>query len=162
MQSSPLKRSKIRLYQVEPRRIGGRPINPNPPTDSGRKFTKRFLVGAEVIHNQVNSSSGPGWQQVIHPESPAPIGGFGRKAFSNGKAGVGAKGTKPLQGSIAFVPIRAKGSLSTPGFSAPRNGLQWPHFVKADHLPPMGTMTIDLNYSVFFTSKSGSLLSHQV
>jgi hypothetical protein len=49
-----------------------------------------------------------------------------------------------------------------PRFSTPRNSLQWPHFVKTDHLPPSGTMAINLNYSVFFTSKSGSLLSHQV
>jgi hypothetical protein len=75
---------------------------------------------------------------------------------------VGAKGTKPLQGSIALVAIRAKGSLSTPGFPSPRDGLQWPHFVKTDHLPPMGAVAVDLNYSVFFTSKSGSLLSHHV
>jgi hypothetical protein len=119
-------------------------------------------MGLKIIHNQMNSSSGPGWQQIIHPESPATLGGFGVKSFADGETGVGAEGTKPLQRAITLIAIRAKWSLSTPGFPSPGDGLQWSHLVKADHLPPMGAMAIDLNYSVFFTSKSGSLLSHQV
>ena len=48
---------------------------------------------------------------------------------------------------MALVAIRAKGRLSTSGLPSPRDGLQWPHFVKADHLPPMGVVAIDLKYS---------------
>lgn len=162
MQSCALESGKIRFNQVKPRRIGGCPINPDAPTDFCREFTKGFLVGAEIIHDQMNSSAGPRGQKVLQPESPTRIGGFDRKSLSNSDAGKGIKGTKPLQSSITPVTIRTKWGLLAPRFPAPWNGLQWSHFVKTDHLPPPGAMTIDLNYSVFFTSKSGSLLSHQV
>lgn len=162
MQSGTLESGKIRFNQIKPRRICRRPINPDASADFCREFTKGFLVGGEIIHNQMDSSSGPRWQKMFQPESPTRIGGFDRKSFPNSIAGVRTKGTKPLQSSITSVTIGAKWGLLAPRFPTPRDGLQRPHFVKTDHLPPPGTMAIDLNYSVFFTSKSGSLLSHQV
>lgn len=156
MQSCTLESGKIRFNQVKPRRICRRPINPDTPTDFCREFTKSFLMGSEIIHNQMNTSTEPRGQKVLQPESPTGIGGFDRKSLSNSDAGVGTKGTKPLQNSITSVTIGTKWGLLAPRFSSPGDGLQWPHFVKTDYLPPSGAMAIDLNYSVFFTSKSGS------
>ncbi len=131
-------------------------------TDSCREFSQCLFVGAEVIHNQVDPALGPGRQHVLQPESPTTFGGFCGKSFSNGHAGVWAKGAKPLQSSVAFVTIRTQPGVPAPCAPSSGDRLQRAHFVKADNLPPPGAMAVDLNYSVFFTSNSGSLLLHHV
>lgn len=134
----------------------------NAATDSCWEFSKSLFVGTEVIHNQVNSAPGPGWQHMLQPESPTKLCRFCGKSFSDGKATVGAECTKPLQGSVAFVAIPTASGMPGPCTPSPGDGLQWAHFVKADNLAPSGPMAVDLNYSVFFTSNSGSLLLHHV
>lgn len=157
-----LKRRKIGLNQVEPRGIRGSPIYMDAPTDSRWEFPKRLFVGAEVIHNQTDPALGPGWQHVIQPETSATISRSCGKSFADGKATMRVEGTKPLQRSIALVTVRTQSGLPAPCTSAPGNCLQRSHFIKADNLAPSRPMAVDLNYSIFFTSNSGSLLSHQV
>ena len=131
-------------------------------TDSCREFSQCLFVSAEVVHNQVNPTPWPGRQHMLEPESTARFSRFCGEPFSDGDAGVGVKGAKPLHSPVAFVTIRAKARMSSPCFPSPGNCLERTHFVKADNLSPSGTMAVDLNYSVFFTSNSGSLLWHHV
>ena len=127
-----------------------------------REFPQGLLVSAEVIHHQVYSAPGPGWQHMLQPERSAGFGRFVGESFAYCDTGVGRKGTEPLQGSVSFVSIRAKPGSLTPCLSATGDRLQRAHFVKADNLPPARAVAVDANYSVFFTSNSGSVLLHQV
>lgn len=131
-------------------------------TNSCREFSQCFLVSAEIIHNQVDPALWPSWQHVFQPKGTARFSRFCGKSFPDCFAGAWIEGTKPLQGAVTFVAIRTKTGTSAPCFTATGDSLQWSHFVKAHHLSPTGTVAVDLNYSVFFTSNSGSLLSHQV
>jgi hypothetical protein len=126
------------------------------------EFPERLFMGAEVVHDQVDPTPGPGWQHVLQPESLATFCRFCRKSFSDSDAGMGVECTKPLQGPISFVAIRTKAGASTPCGTSSRDGLQGTHFIKAYNLSPSGAVAVDLNYSVFFTSNSGSSLSHHV
>jgi hypothetical protein len=162
MQSSSLKSCKIGFNQIEPRGIGGRPINMDTSTDSCGEFSQRLFVSAEVIHDQVDSALGPGWQHLLQPESPTTFSRFCGKSLTDRPSTMGVKGTKPLQSPIAFVTVRTQSCVPAPCVPSPGDCLQWAHFVKADNLAPSGTMAVDLNYSVFFTSNSGSVLLHQV
>ena len=78
------------------------------------------------------------------------------------EACVGRKCTEPLQSPVAFVSIWAKHCSPAPTFTSAGDRLQGAHFIKADNLPPSRPMAVDANYSVFFTSNSGSVLLHHV
>ena len=131
-------------------------------TKSCRKLSQCLLVRGEIIHNHVDSALWPCRQHILQPESKARFCRFCGKSFSCGYACVGVKSTKPLNSPVAFVTVWTEFSMSSPCLSSSGYCLERTHFVKADNLPPSGTMSVDLNYSVFFTSNSGSLLSHHV
>lgn len=162
MQSGPLESCKIGFHQVELRGIGGRPVDVYPSTNSGREFPECLFVGAKIIHDQVDATPGPGRNHVLQPESTATFGRFCGKSFTNGPTGVRVKCAEPQQSPVSFITSWSKLGPPAPCFTSPRDCLQRAHFVKADNLPPSGTMPVNLNYSVFFTSNSGSLLSHHV
>ena len=134
----------------------------NPPRHSGRKQPKCFFMRAQIIHNQMDSTSWPVRKHVFQPKYKARICRFVQKAFADGLAGMRAESSKQLKGAIALISIWPTLGRCSPDFTAAWDSLQGSHFVKADHLAPAGPMTVDVNYSVFFTSNSGSVLSHQV
>jgi hypothetical protein len=132
------------------------------PGNPGREQPKCLLVSAQVVHDEVDSASGPEREHVFQPECEALSGRFARKSFANGPAGMRAESREPLEGSVALVAVwAALGSLS-PSPASPWDCLQGAHFVEADNLAPSRRMAVDTNYSVFFTSNSGSSLSHHV
>ena len=126
------------------------------------EFPERLLMSAQVVHDQVDPTPRPRWQHVPQPESPATFGRFCGESFSNSDASVGVECAEPLEGPVSFVTVRTKAGARTPCFASSGNGLQRTHFVKAYNLSPCRAVAVDLNYSVFFTSNSGSSLSHHV
>ena len=162
MQTCPLECGKIGFDQIQPRGIGGRPVDANTSPDSGGQFPQCLLMGTQVVHDKVDTTPGPEGKHVLQSERTAAFGRLRGESFSDRKAGLRAKRGKPLQGSIAFVTIWPKAATLAPGLPTSRDGLQGTHFVEADNLSPVRGMPIEVNYSVFFTSNSGSSLSHQV
>ena len=162
MQTSPLECGEIGFDQIEPRRIGWRPVDVDASSDSGRKFPKGLLMSTEIVHDKVDAAPGPKGKHVLQPESATTFGRFRGESFSDGKAGLRAKRGEPLQSSVTFVTIWPKPATIAPGLPPSRDGLQGTHFVETDNLSPVRGMPIEVNYSVFFTSNSGSSLSHQV
>ena len=118
MQISPLQSRKIGFHQVEPRGIGGRPIDMDASADSCRQFSQCLLVRAEVVHNQVDPTFRAGRQHMFEPESPTAFGRFRGKAFSDGYAGAWTESAKPLQCSVTFVTIRAQVGTPAPSFAS--------------------------------------------
>ena len=162
MQRCPLKSREVRLSQVEPRGICRRPVNAQAATNSGREFTERFLMSTEIVHNKMNGAFGPGTQHVFFPKALAGFRISGTVSFSDGLPRVRRKSTQPLQGSISLVSVWSEIRTLPPCLTAARDSLQRSHLVEANNVAPSGTFAIDSNYSVFFTSNSGSLLSHHV
>ena len=76
-------------------------------------------------------------------------------AFSLGTSGSTVRQVAGLDGDNGTAPLLAD-------YQTIYSTVQRTHFVKADNLSPSGAMAVDSNYSVFFTSNSGSLLLHQV
>lgn len=162
MQRRSLKSREVRLNKVEPRGICRRPVDTQTTANSEREFTERFLVSAEIVHNKMNGAFGPETQHVFFPKSLATFRISGAVSFSYGLPRVRREGAQPLQGSISFVSVWSEVGTLPPCLAAARNSLQRPHFVEANNMTPPGAFAIDSNYSVFFTSNSGSLLSHHV
>lgn len=155
---------KIGLNQIEPRTVGGQPMKLNPGWLGLCPCPHRIgFVGAKVIENEMNSAMGPMGHHHFLKEIPAVFAGFPRCAATNGPSRMGAEGGKELQGTVfPAVTAGAAGSLASPTFTTPRYGLQRPQFIKAHHRAISGRIPIEADYGVFFTSKSGSVLRHQV
>lgn len=162
MQTSPLECSKIGFDQVEPRGIGGRPVDVDTSSDSGGKFPQGLLVSTEVVHDKVDPAPGPEGNHVLQPERATAFGRFRGESLSDGKAGMRTKGGEPLECSVPLVTIWPKPGTPAPCFPSSGDRLQGTHFVEADNLSPVRRMPVETNYSVFFSSNSGSSLSHQV
>src|SRR5215472_6557224 len=77
-------------------------------------------------------------------------------------AAVRGKGRQQLHRAVALVAVGASGRSSAPTAPASGNRLQRPHFVHADYGPVLGRVAVQAHDLVFFTSKSGSVLWHQV
>ena len=88
MQSSPLECGKIRFDQIEPRGIGGRPIDVDTPANSGGKFPQGLLVGAEVVPDKVYTAPGPEGKHVLQPKRATAFSGFRGEFFADGNAGL--------------------------------------------------------------------------
>ncbi len=116
----------------------------------------------EVVHDEVKGTIRPMREQDFLPKAPTGISRLGGRAFPNGLAGVGRKGAEPLQGTITFIPARASVGTPAPRGASPWNGLQRSHLIEADDMSPLGWVAVQTYNGVFFTSKSGSLLLHQV
>ena len=132
------------------------------PGNPGGQQLQCFLVGAQVVHDEVDPSSGPERQHVFQPKCEAVLRRFGREPFANGLAGVRTEGREPLEGSVAPVAVRPTLGNFAPSPATSGDCLQGTHLVEADNLTPMGRIPVDANYSVFFTSNFGSSLSHHV
>lgn len=155
---------KIGLNQIEPRTVGGQPVELDAVWMGFAPFSHRFcLVRAEIIQYEMNPAMRPRWHHHFLEEIPAVFTGFPGCAPTSGHSRMGTKGRKELQRAVfTAVTTGAAGSLATPTFTSPRYSLQRPQFVKANHRAIIGRVSIQADYGVFFTSKSGSVLWHQV
>lgn len=119
-------------------------------------------MGAKIIHDQMNRSSLPVSQHDFLPELPTGFGILMRGSLADRFSCSWAKSPEPLQGSIARISIWSASRPLAPLLSPPWDRLQGSQLIETNNDSPLGRMTIEVYDSVFFTSKSGSWLSHQV
>ena len=162
VQSGSLENSEVGFDQIQPRGVRRRPVDMDTPGNFGRQGPQGLLVGAKVVHHKMNAASGPTREHVLQPEGKTGLRGFLRESRADGLAGVRAESREPLEGAVAFVAVRPTRGSPAPRLAASRDRLQGAHFVKADNLTPPRRVAVKANYSVFFTSNSGSSLSHHV
>jgi hypothetical protein len=162
VQGRLLQSSEVGFDQAKPRAIGRKPVDAQPSAQAPRQFPQCLRVGAKIVHNQMNRAARPKREHLSLPELSAILCRFRGEAFADCPAGGGAEGAKPLQSPIALVAVRPSRRAPTPGLAASGNRLQRPHLIKANGMPSLGRIAVQAHDSVFFTSKSGSSLSHQV
>jgi hypothetical protein len=76
--------------------------------------------------------------------------------------GMRSESRQQLNRCRAMIPGRPPRRLFAPTATASRNRSQRSHFIDADDHPIAWRRTVEVYDLVFFTSKSGSLLSHHV
>ena len=124
---------------------------------------RRGFMSAEIVENKMNSSATPSLEQDLVEEGPAILGGFGRGPAPDGFPCGGTEGGEKLKCAVpAAVAVGTPGCFLSPAAAASRDCLQWPHLIEANHRPVCRRIAVERDYGVFFTSKSGSELSHQV
>lgn len=155
---------KIRLNQIEPGTVGGQPVKLNALWMCLCPFSHRScFVGAKIIENEMNASLGPRGHHHFLKEIPAVFAGFPGCPTTRGQSRMGTEGRKELQCPVfSTIAAGAAGRQEAPTFTTPGYSLQGPQFIKAHHRPIGRRVPIEANYGVFFTSKSGSVLRHQV
>lgn len=116
----------------------------------------------EIVHNQVNGTPRPPTHQLVQKETRAGIRSSVGEALSYRFATGGAKGAEPIENAVALVAVWPLVSALSPRPATPRNRLQRSHFIKADNDASARRVPVNAYDGVFFTSKSGSLLSHHV
>jgi hypothetical protein len=131
-------------------------------TNSCGKLPKGLLMGAEIVHDEMNGAFGPKGQHVLLPKLLAGVPRLLSEPFAHCLSRDRTKGAKPLQRAIALIPIRARCGTFPPGPTPTGDGLQRSHFIKANHMTPLRRVAVETDYRVFFTSNSGSFVSHHV
>jgi len=119
-------------------------------------------MGTQIIHNQVNRPLAPKGKHLIFPEPLTGNSILLAAPLSHRLSTRGTESSKPLQRSIAAITVRSPGRPFPPRLSPSRNGLKRTEFIKTHHDPSLRGMSIELYNGLFFSSKSGSSLSHHV
>ncbi len=121
------------------------------------------FMGAKIIENEMNPAMRPIFHHDFLQEIPAVFAGFPGRAPARGHSRMGAESSKELQRTVfPAVTAGSPGSQVTPTLAASGYGLQRPQFIEAHYRAIRWRVPIKANYGVFFTSKSGSVLRHQV
>ena len=121
------------------------------------------LVSAEVIQNQMDATLRPVGQHHFLEKGAAVdtllAGGSTPERLSCLRTERCEELQGPRLSSVSVGPTRRAPS---PPWSPSRHGLEWPQLVETNDRTIGGRVPIQTNYGVFFTSKSGSVLWHQV
>lgn len=131
-------------------------------TNSCGELPKSLLMGAEIVHDEMNGAFGPEGQHVLLPKLLAGVARFLAEPFSHGLSRDRTKGAKPLHRAIALVAIGARYRTFRPSPTSTGDGLQGSHLIEANHMTSLGRVAVEADYGVFFTSNSGSFVSHHV
>jgi len=119
-------------------------------------------MGVEIVHDEMECPLRPVFDQVAQEEVLAGAGGSAGIAPADRPARCRAECGKPVERAVALVAIGPQLRLGTPCSAATRDGLQWPHLVETDNGSASRGIAVQVYDGVFFTSKSGSVLSHHV
>ena len=126
------------------------------------KYSQRFFMGTQIIHDQMNRPLTPKHEHLFFPELLTRDSIFLTAPLSHRPSTCWTESAEPLQRSIASITVRSSSGPFPPSLSPSRNGLKRPQFIETHHHPSLRRMPIKLYNGVFFTLKSGSSLSHQV
>src|SRR5215831_8857250 len=161
MESRTLQDGEPSFDQVQPRGIRWYPDKPYglwfrlPQTDC-------LFVRTPVVPNQVDYPLGKRWQYGGLEKFQGCLAGLAGDRPSHPMPAVRGERRQQLHGAFALIAVGASGRSPTPTASASGNRLPRPHFVPADHGPVLRRIAVQAHDLVFFTSKSGSVLWHQV
>ena len=162
VESRPLQNQEPWLNKVQPRSIRRRPNE----LDSGWLACpkmKRFLMGAEVIPHDVNLASVSELRDYSLGEKNEDVfGGLGGTRSAHGTSTVRRESRQQLNRCRSVISGRPTRRLFAPTATTSRNGGERAHFIDADDNAVGRRRAIEVYDLVFFTSKSGSLLSHHV
>ncbi len=134
----------------------------NTPAKLIGKDSESFFMRTQTVQDQMNRSLAPARKHVFFPESATGLCIFMGCAATNRGSCCGTKCPEPLQGPVPTITVRPTPRPLPPASAATRDRLKGTEFIKADNDPPSRRMAVEFYDGVFFPSKSGSRLSHQV